>query len=85
MSGFNLWSIVAWSLVNYIQEGVDCKPGSVSRYRGMVIIPLIIQVALDLMRPTRVLDGPSMPPFSGTLFGLASNGVCQAVRSPARW
>ncbi len=33
-----------WSII--FNKGVDCKPGSVSRSRGMVIIPLIIQVAL---------------------------------------
>jgi hypothetical protein len=85
VSCFTLWSIVIWLLIPFFKKGVDYKPGSVSHCRGTVIIPLMVQVALYLMRPTRVLDGPSMPLFGGTLFGLASNGVYQAPVSPRDW
>jgi len=67
------------------KKGVDCKPGPVSRMCGMVIIPLVIRIAPDLERPTRVLDGPSMLLFVSTLFGLASNGVYQAPALPWDW
>lgn len=42
------------------KKGADCKPGSVSRVSGTVIIPLTSRFTPDVLRPTRILDGPSM-------------------------
>jgi hypothetical protein len=83
MSGHQEWGV---SLPKRgIMKGADYKPGSVIAndvWSFLFRIPL----SRSLLRPTWVKGWAVLTTrLRGPLFGLASDGVCQAIKSPGCW